>query len=79
MQGQEPHLPRARRQAVCQLEAIIQRLEEHDAAIGAGLRLIESRHRLRLGVAFEGQLRYTLCGHRVSSWAGRRSVSTPLL
>jgi hypothetical protein len=30
------------------------------------MRLIESRHRLRLGVAFEGQLRYSLCGHWVS-------------
>ena len=61
-----PAIGQARRQAVRQLEAIIQRLEEPAAAIGAGLRLIKSRHRLRLGIAFEGQLRYTLCAHRVS-------------
>ena len=55
----------ARRQVVRQLEAVIQGLEQHDAAIGAGLRLIESRHRRRLGVAGEGQWRSTCCGHRV--------------
>jgi hypothetical protein len=69
-----PAIGQARRQAVRQLEAVIQRLESHDAAIRAGLRLIESRHRRRLGVAFEGQLRYTLCSHRGLLCAVRRNV-----
>lgn len=61
-----PAIWQTRRQSIRQLEAIIQRLKSHDAAIDAGMSLIESGHRLHLGIAFEGQLRETRCCHQGS-------------
>jgi hypothetical protein len=55
-------------QAPRQAEPVVDRLQQHRAAVGAGARLIEpSDDRLRNPVEPEGRLRYTVCGHRASS------------
>ena len=46
----------------------IQRLEQEQPPVGAGVRLVEGHgHRLEEGLVLEGQLRYTDCSHRASS------------
>jgi len=55
-------------QLVGQSEAVIQRLEQHDPAIRAGLGLVKPGHDgLQFVIEFKGDLRYTVCRHRVSS------------
>src|SRR5437899_10714808 len=45
-------------------------LEQHQAAIGTGVRQVEaSHHGFRESLALEGHLRHTVCSHRGSSSA----------
>jgi hypothetical protein len=51
-----------------QAELAVERLEQHQAAVGAGVRQVEAGDdRLRKPVALEGHLGYTVCSHRASS------------
>src|SRR5947208_17011790 len=51
-----------------QADAIVDRLQQYGATVGAGLGLVESRDdRLRNPVDPEGAVRYTACGHRASA------------
>jgi hypothetical protein len=53
-----PAIDQATGQLIGQVEAVIHRLEQHHAAIGTGVALVEpSDHRLEFVVAFEGDLR----------------------
>jgi hypothetical protein len=52
-------------------ELLVDRLEQHRPAVGAGvLRVEPGDHAL---VEFEAQLRYTVCSHR-ASWGGVRRI-----
>jgi len=75
-----PAVDQTGRQLVGHLEAVIERFEQHDAPIGTGLRLIEpGHHRLQVVMEFEGDLRYTVCRHRVPPSLYVEAAWSPLL
>jgi hypothetical protein len=69
-----PRLPRIRQapgHGVRQVQPFVHGLEQHQPAVRAGVGHVESRHdRWPKTLASEGQLGYTVCSHRASSYSG---------
>jgi len=62
-----PHIVETGGQPRGQAQLGVQRLEQHQPAVGAGLRLVEAGDdRLPKPIALEGHLGYTVCSHRAS-------------
>src|SRR5262249_61343165 len=63
--GGWPRAPQTAGDRLCHPKLLVEGLEEYRAAVGTGVPGIELRN--DLFVEFEGDLGYTVCGHRASS------------
>ena len=67
-------IPQARGESRRQRQRVIRGFQEHRAAIRTRVRSVErGDDRSRIPMAEEGQLGYTVCGHRVSSFECREA------
>lgn len=74
-----PTVGQTRSQLLGQLEMVIQDLEQQDASVRTGMRLIKADHHHQCVIEFEGPLQYAVCRHRESFKAVHRGSPTPLL